>query len=458
MTGAADSEHDARSLALSILNRLDREPRHLDGVMETALTASPLPRREVALTYALVYGVLRWRGRLDYILSRFSKTPIAKIDPPILNILRMGTFQILHLDRIPDSAAVNTAVNLAKTVAPKWVVRFVNGVLRNVGRQGREIRFPDSQKDPAAAVSAEAAFPRWLVERWIQRYGAEDARSLCDAVNALPPVTLRTNTLRTDRSKLMDALSDAAEKRVPTPRAPEGVALYGLRSAVFDLPGYADGHFQVQDEAAQLVAHLAAPRPGERILDACAGLGGKTGHLAQLMDNRGEIVAADRDETKLERLKTEMDRLGVGIVATRRVNLDDPPDPDAWGTFDRILVDAPCSGLGVLRRNPDGKWRTRPEDLANHHKRQVRFLNHLAPLVNPAGRLVYAVCSFEPEETDAVATAFSEAHPEFRIVAEAESFPEPARSLIDSAGCFRSLPHRAEMDGFFAVCFQKDGR
>lgn len=458
MTAIAGSERDARSLALSILNRLDRAPRHLDGVMEAALTASPLPRREIGLTYALVYGVQRWRGRLDYILSRFSKTPIPKIDPPILNILRMGTFQILHLDRIPDSAAVNTAVNLAKTAAPRWTARFVNGVLRNVARQGRAVRFPDPKGDAAEAITVETAFPRWLVERWAARFGADDTRTLCNAVNELPPVTLRTNTLRTDRPTLTAALEGAAEKRVPTPRAPEGIALHGLHAAVFDLPGYADGLFQVQDEAAQLVTHLLAPRPGERILDACAGLGGKTGHLAQLMENSGEIVSADRDETKLARLKTEMERLGVGIVETQQADLDNPPDPAAWGTFDRILVDAPCSGLGVLRRNPDGKWRSRPGDLAFHGRRQVRFLNHLAPSVKPGGRMVYAVCSFEPEETDAVVAGFLEAHPEFRIARNPAGFPEAARPLLDAQGCFRSLPHRAQMDGFFAACFQKDGR
>lgn len=449
-----ETARDARSLALSVLNRLDREPHHLDRIMESALAGAPLPRREITLTYALVYGVLRWRGRLDYILSRFSKTPISKIDPPVLNILRMGVFQIRHLDRIPDSAAVNTAVNLAKTVAPSWIVRFVNGVLRNVVRQGDTIRFPDPQKEPVRSISAETAFPEWLVARWIGRYGVKEARALCDAVNELPPVTLRTNPLRTDRGRLMTALADkAADKQTATHCSPEGISLTGLHAAVDHLPGFAEGLFQVQDEAAQLVAHLLAPQPGERLLDACAGLGGKTGHLAQLMENRGGIVAADQDADKLARLENEMVRLGIDIVATRPLDLNAPPDPAALGTFDRILVDAPCSGLGVLRRNPDGKWRTRPDKLADHQRRQIRFLDHLAPLVTPRGRMVYAVCSFEPEETDAVAEAFLGAHPEFRIITEPAGFPEPAKALIDPRGCFRSLPHRSGMDGFFALCF-----
>ncbi len=451
-------EAHARPIALSILNRIGRDAPHLDRVMERALAQSPPDRRDTALIYALVYGVLRWRGRLDYILSRFSNTPRAKIDPPVLNILRLAMFQILYMDRIPDSAAVNTAVDLARTVAPPWVVRFVNGVLRNVVRQGRSVRVPDPETDPVAAISAETAFPDWLVDRWVARFGPRDTRELCTAVNEVPPVTLRTHTLRTDRSTLMDQLEGAAEKRTRTSRAPGGIALHGLRSAVFDLPGYAEGHFGVQDEAAQLVAYLVAPRPGERILDACAGLGGKTGHLAQLMDNRGELLALDRDGSKLERLEAEMNRLGIDMVAIRTENLEGPPDPDVLGTFDRVLVDAPCSGLGVLRRNPDGKWRTGPEDPARHQQRQVRFLDHLAPLVKPGGRMVYAVCSVEPEETDAVWAAFINAHPEFRAVPDPQGFPEPARALIDRDGCFRSLPHRTQMDGFFAVCFEKDAR
>lgn len=457
MTEAA--EGDARSLALSILNRLDQENRHLDQVMETALNTSPLPRREISLAYALVYGVLRWRGRLDHILSRFSKIPVQKIDPPVLNILRIGMFQILNMDRVPDSAAVNTSVNLTKAAAPTWIVGFVNGVLRNVARKGRDVRFPDLAKYPVKALSAQAAFPGWLVRRWIDRFGVDDARKLCNAANEIPPVTLRANTLRTDRNRLLTALKDAAASISPTPRSPDGVALHGLRAAVFDLPGYKEGYFQVQDEAAQLVGHLLVPRPGERVLDACAGLGGKTGLMAQIMENRGEIVAADQDQSKLDRLKIEMKRLGVDIVSTQKVNIEHLPA--TLGTFDRVLVDAPCSGLGVLRRNPDGKWRIRPEDLAIHGRRQARFLNHLSPLVKSGGWMVYAVCSFEPEETDDVVSAFLKARSDFQIVSDRVDFPEEARSLIDGSGCFRSVPFQPEannMDGFFAVCFQREGQ
>lgn len=444
--------NDPRQTALWALTALETAPATLDRVMATAFEAAPhLDRRDRALTNALVYGVQRWRGRLDWIIAHFSRTPLARMDPSIRNLLRLGLFQIAFMERIPVSAAVNTAVEMAKQTAAPWAARFVNGVLRNAARGLKGVPFPDLSSDPVDAVAAGRAFPRWLVTRWLQRFGVQETLALCDAVNTIPPITLRTNTLKTSRAALLAALEAAAEDPRPTPYAPEGIRCDRLKEALAELPPFQQGWCQAQDEAAQLVTHLLDPRPGERVLDACAGRGGKTGHIAQRMQNHGDLVALDSDGRRLAELEAELQRLGVTCVEITPHDLSQPVDSLSAEPFDRVLLDAPCSGLGVLQRNPDTKWAAERADLGRYQERQLRFLKNLAPLVRPGGCLVYAVCSLEPEETDAVVSAFLKAVPGFDLERPAADDPLAAGGLVDAAGALRSLPHRHHMDGFFAV-------
>lgn len=443
---------DPRQTALWTLTALETAPATLDRIMATAFEAAPhLDRRDRALTNALVYGVQRWRGRLDWIIDHFSRTPLARMDPAIRNILRLGLFQIAFMERIPVSAAVNTAVEMAKQTEAPWAARFVNGVLRNAARGLEGVPFPDLARDPVGAIAAGKAFPRWLIKRWLQRFGVRETLALCDAVNAIPPITLRTNTLRASRAALLAALQPAAEDPRPTPFAPEGIRCTRLRGTLTELPAFQQGWCQVQDEAAQLVTHLLDPQQGERVLDACAGRGGKTGHIAQRMQNRGDLVALDNDGRRLAELETELQRLGVTCVAISPHDLSQPADNLGAKPFDRVLLDAPCSGLGVLQRNPDTKWADDRANLDRYRKRQLGFLKNLAPLVRPGGCLAYAVCSMEPEETDAVVSAFLSAHPAFDLARPGANAPLAAGGLMDAAGALRSLPHRHHMDGFFAV-------
>jgi 16S rRNA (cytosine967-C5)-methyltransferase len=224
-----------------------------------------------------------------------------------------------------------------------------------------------------------------------------------------------------------------------------------LKCSIPDLPAFKNGWFQVQDEAAQLVSLLLNPQPEESVLDACAGLGGKTAHLAQLMQNKGNIAAMDKDERKLHQLGLEMQRLGISIVDTTCLDLNIRLDTKQQGDFDRILLDAPCSGLGVLRRNPDIKWKSSESDLRRHAGVQKRFLENLAPLVKPNGILVYAVCSIEPEENETVINAFLKKYPEFVIDKSLGKLPETLHSLVEPATGFKTLPHLNHMDGFYFV-------
>jgi 16S rRNA (cytosine967-C5)-methyltransferase len=441
-----------RGVATAVLDTLDGNRRTLDDVLEAAFSRHPaLSRRDRALLTALVFGVQRWRGRLDYIIGAFSRTPLEKIEPRVMNLLRLALFQIIYLDRIPVSAAVNTAVEAAKSFCPAYVVRFVNALLRKAALGYPAIRFPDPNRDPAAALAAAASFPHWIVRRWLRRFGRSETQRLCDAVNAVPPITVRANTLKTDRKELHQLLVGEAASLRPGAYAPDALSLTGLRLPISEMTAFADGRFQVQDEAAQLVTLILDPQAGENVLDACAGLGGKTGHIAQLMRNSGRVCALDKQDGKLRRLLSEMQRLGVHIVETRRADLADEQDLPINETFDRILLDAPCSGMGVMRRNPDIKWRSRESHLTRCSRNQARLLHRLASLVKPGGVLVYAVCSTETEENETVLAQFLKSHPEFVRQNPGAVLPSGPAGLLTDAGDLRTQPHLHDMDGFYCA-------
>lgn len=460
---------DARTIAYTILCSVDRQRATLDSVMEKTLgrvdLQKKLDKRERALVTTLVYGVLRWRYRLDWTIQQISKTPLEKIDGEVLTILRLGAFQLIYLDRVPDFAAVNGAVTLAKKAVSHRVAGFINGILRNLIRRRDELRLPQMDDDPVIALAVTYSFPQWLIERWLNRYGLEATRQLCDQINAIPPITVRVNTRKVDVETVRRSLTGEAGRVEDGVVSEEGLRMYSLQGAVHELTAFRKGWIQVQDEAAQLVCRLLTPQAGDRVLDACAGLGGKTGCIAQLMNDTGRIVAVDNDSFKLDRLIVEMKRLGLNCVETATVDLFQATQLEELGVFDRVFADCPCSGLGVLRRNPDTKWSRDAESLARYHNNQVTLLHHLADRVRPGGVLVYAVCSREPEENDDVVRSFLNKHPEFDIDNLSETsgnlpditddLPDYFSKFIDSQGYFKTLPYPHQMDGFFGARLKK---
>ncbi len=447
---------DARKTALFILNSLDKQHKTLDRILEDVFAGNPhFSRRDRSLLYALTYGVLRWRGALDWIIAYFSKTRLNKIDPRILNILRLGLFQIIYLNKIPVFAAVNTSVEMAKSLSAPWIAKFVNALLRNAVRGYKKVPFPDADKNPAGALAAKKSFPKWLIKRWLNRFGFEETEAVCNAINKIPPITIRTNRLKTTREKLIKSIEDDVEKIKQTNYAPDGVSFFRPERSIPEIKAFKDGWFQVQDEASQIVTLLLNPRPGDIVLDACAGLGGKTGHIAQMMKNSGKIFAVDKNKEKLLLLESEMNRLGISIVETCSHDLNKPLSKKCFIMFDHILLDAPCSGLGVLRRNPDTKWLLLKKNLIFYKKRQIAFLDRLAHLVKPSGTLVYSVCSTEPEENEEVVKCFLNKHPEFVIDNKLAGLPFNARCLITKNGYLMTFPHLDNMDGFFSVCFKR---
>ncbi|MGD9239297.1 MAG: 16S rRNA (cytosine(967)-C(5))-methyltransferase RsmB [Desulfobacterales bacterium] len=441
---------DPRKKALDVLNTLNRGKKTLDSILgDIPQDERYLSRKDRALFTAMVYGVLRWRRRLDHVITHFSNTPIQKIEPGVLNILRLGLFQIIYLDRIPDSAAVNTSVEITKQIGASRAAGFVNALLRKAAANYSSVHFPAFEADPVTFLSAGQSLPGWLAQRWLKRYDKEAIMILCDTINSIPPITIRTNTLKTTREQLILSLENQVERIESTSVAPDGIKLINPKRPIPELSAFKNGWFQVQDEAAQLVALLLNPQPGESVLDACAGLGGKTAHIAQLMQNKGSVTAIDRDEKKLQQLDSEMQRLNIPIVHTQGHDLNSALDKNQFDVFDRILLDAPCSGLGVLRRNPDIKWNSTEKSLKRHANIQKRFLETLAPMVKPDGVLVYSVCSIEPEENEAVIHSFLKNNPEFVIDKSLGQVPETILSLIEPKTGFKTLPILNDLDGFF---------
>ncbi len=447
---------NVRSIALELLDQVRSGDHTLDHLMLKAdHQIQGLRRVDRALLQALVFGVLRWQARLDWLIGQLSNRPGKKIDPLVNIILRLGLFQILFLDRIPDSAAVNTSVELAKKHRRKWATGFINGMLRRTAAGQIKPVWPDRQQDPAAYLSAYHAFPDWLISRWLDRWGYEETERLCAAVNTVPNITLRTNALRCSREDLLEDVQKEAKSVSLTTHCPEGISFSSPLRPIAQWPSFKKGWFQVQNEAAQCIAHLVSPRPGQVVWDACAGLGTKTAHLAQLMENCGRILATDQSKGKLERLLLEMKRLGIGIVGTHPVDLLLSETLPGTEKFDRILLDAPCTGLGVLQRNPDGKWRNNTGAIHTNHCRQITMLEKVAARLKPKGRIIFAVCSFEPEENEEVIQGFLQKHPDFVIDQPRLDRVAGHEKLLTPKGFLRTFPHRHQMDGFFAAALIK---
>lgn len=435
----------ARAVAARVLLRVDTEGAFADLALDAELSRASATPRDAALATELVYGTLRWQRYLDWILGPHSRRRLASLDPRPRALLRMTAYQLVFLERIPAFAAVDDAVSLARPRAKPGVPEFVNAVLRSFARRGPREREPAPPGDPVEALALRRSFPTWLARRWVERHGPDGASELMRAMNERPPLTLRANVLRATREAVAARLRDEDHiETAPTRYAPEGlIATHGGRPGSWR--AFADGALAVQDEASMLVARLLEPSAGDTIADACAAPGTKTTHLAELMANRGRIHAFDPQPARLALVGEAATRLGVTIVETHHGTIETLA-PDFAAACDGVLVDAPCSNLGVLRRNPEVKWRREPGDVAASAQRQREILAAAATLVRPGGRLVYATCSLEPEENDEVVAAFLAGRADF-IRDPPPEFP----LSLDPDGVLRCRPDRHGTDGFTAV-------
>jgi len=441
---ARDRRGTPRALALEILLRVETGDAFADRLLETLPDGAGLEPRDRALATELVLGTLRWQRRVDWALARVSRRPLEDLLPWLRALLRLSAYQLGFLDRIPPWAAVHEAVELAKRRRPPGAAAYLNGVLRALAAKPRPWPEPEAP-DPVETLALRASQPTWLVERWWTRLGPDAAGALALAMSATPPVVVRANTLRAPAAAVADLFDRAGVAARATRFAPEGLQL----ERAGDLRGLAplrDGMATVQDEAAIMVGHALGARPGETVADVCAAPGTKTTHLAALMANQGRILAGDPHAGRLARLRAACARLGAAIVEPR---LGDARALAAslGPVCDRVLVDAPCSNLGVLRRNPDAKWRRRPEDLGVLAAEQLEIVSAAADLTRPGAVLVYATCSLEPEENEAVVAALRRRRPDFVPDPLPPAVPEACRAASD---VLRMTPDRHGSDGFTA--------
>lgn len=407
-----------------------------------------LSRKQKAFARELVFGTVRWLKRLDWTIERISHKDLKSLTPIVRNALRIGLYQLCMLDRVPEWAAVNETVELVKSFGQKEASGFVNAILRNFCRE--KGRFQVDIEDPVKKAAVQWSFAEWLVRRWFEQFGATDAEKLFQAYNCVPPFTIRVNTLKVTRETLVSELETYGA--VPTLFSPLGIVLCNPQG-VLESKWFKEGMFQVQDEGAQLVGFLFSPKPGERVLDLCAAPGGKTTHFAQMMENRGEIVAVDVSEKRLRFLEENCKRLGVEIVRPLRHDLRTPLPFKAEG-FDRVFLDAPCSGLGVIRRNPDLKWRCTPKEILRLSDLQMRLLFEASRHVKLGGFLMYSTCTLTYEENQRVVETFLQKQKDFELIDLRGAFRLDL-SFFTPEGYFLSLPHLHGTDGFFAVLMQK---
>ncbi|OPY57194.1 MAG: Ribosomal RNA small subunit methyltransferase B [Pelotomaculum sp. PtaU1.Bin035] len=446
----------ARELALKVLIAVEREEAYANLALGHALEKYRPGKLDRAFATELTYGTLRSLNTIDWVLARFSKKPLKSQTAALRNILRLGVYQLMFMDRVPPSAACDEGAEMARRHGHPGLVKFVNGVLRNISRQVGEIKFPEIEHNPIEHISLRYSHPAWLVERWLNQFGLEETAALCRANNEPAPNTVRTNTLKLTRAGLAARLSEEGLTVRETNFAPEGINIEGFFT-INSLAAFREGLFQVQDESSMLAGTALMPCPGACVLDSCSAPGGKTTHLAQLMENRGEILAVDIYPHKLKLIKENCDRLGVSIVrGLARDARELPEQLREWADF--VLVDAPCSGLGVLRRRPDARWRKAPGQIPAIVQIQAGILAGAARCLKKGGVLVYSTCTTTPEENLGQVEDFLARQPDFELEDLTPFLPDNLDFKGTMArGYLEILPHLHGIDGFFISRMRKKG-
>jgi 16S rRNA (cytosine967-C5)-methyltransferase len=443
MHSITDLYQGVRGLAIKILNRIDRTDAYLERLLDNEMKSMDMSGPDKALLYEIVHGVVRWQGRLDWILNGFYKGTFSKAIPNLKNALRVALYQILFLDRVPDYAAVNEVVEFVKKLQGQKPADLVNAVLRNIIRSKNAIRYPSPEEDLVGYLAAYYSHPSWMVKRYLSRFGREETEKLLSFNNEKPYLTLRINALKTKPEEFKALLESVGLKYHQGSYLPEFIKLHNLTN-ITAWEYYAKGYFNIQDESAGLACRLLDVQEGQRVLDMCAAPGGKTAYIAALMHSRGEVVAIDRFESRLKLLQKNMTRLTVDCVRTVVADaLDYKGLP-----FDRVLVDVPCSGTGTLSKKPDIKWRKDLFDIRNLNTTQSKLLAKAASLIRLGGIIVYSTCSIEPEENFDIVKKFLDENPNFKFESAKGKFPD---ELVDENGCIQTLPHIHKTDGAFAA-------
>ncbi len=438
-----DLYQGVRGLAVKVLNRVERSDSYLDKLLDYEMRNSELSGQDKALLFEIVHGVVRWMGRLDWILNGFYKGQFSKAIPNLKNGLRVALYQILFLDKVPDHAAVNEAVEFVKRLQGQKPADLTNAILRNIIRTKNSIRYPDPKEDLVGYLSAFYSHPSWMVKRWLNRFGQEAVEKLLNTNNEKPYLTLKINSLKVSPEEFGRLLNNVNLKYTQGKYIPEFFKLHNLTN-ITSWEYFTEGYFYIQDESAGIACRLLDPRPGMKVLDMCAAPGGKTLYIASLLNDEGEVVAIDRYESRIDIMNRNIERMNFKCI--KPVVADALEFQDKG--FDRVLADVPCSGSGTLSKKPDIKWKRALLDLHNVSRIQYQLLCKAAELVKPGGIVVYSTCSIEPEENFVIVKKFIDEHADFILINAGETFPA---SIVDMNGCTQTLPHVHLTDGAFAA-------
>lgn len=443
-----------RELAMDALVKVSQTGAYSNLQLKSTLQDAGLQKSDAGLVTELVYGTIQRQATLDYWLSRFVSKGLHKLEPWVHQLLRMSAYQLLYLDRIPAHAAVNEAVTIAKKRGHSGITGMVNGVLRSIDRSRGELQAADiKHADPVTQIALRHSYPEWLVKRWVESYGVDKAEAICAAGNEHPHSSVRANPLRGSREEVIEQLRAAGYEAEPSTVAPAGIAI--VRGGnLADTDGFREGLWTLQDESSMLVAEVVAPKAGMQVLDCCAAPGGKSTHLAELMGGKGKVWANDLHAHKRDLIVMQSERLklrNVEAITEDALKLADRFKP---GSMDAVLLDAPCSGFGVIRRKPEIKWTKTAGDVSDIAAVQQRLLQAVSGLVRPGGVLVYSTCTMEKEENEQQVARFLQEHPEFELSSD---WPQDIIQQLRNAGAVgehfdgqaQLLPQHFNSDGFY---------
>ncbi len=442
-------KNNPRKTALNIIQRTIGHSTYPNVLLDRAFSLKEFPPKDRALITRIVYGVLENKLYLDWVIETFSNIKRDNISEPIRNILRLSVFQLLFLDKVPDFAVVYEGVELTKEIAGPRASGFVNGILRSIVRFPERIRLPSKEKEPSSYISIKYSHARWMVDDWIKIFGRGFTEDLCKANNVIPRMTLRVNTLKTNRQRLMDNL---ASRDIHTEHGMycDDALFVKNGLGLFISDAYRDGLFYVQDESSMLAIKALDPKPGELIIDLCSAPGGKATYAAQLMGDSGNIIARDISKNKLNLVRDNYKRLGIRCIETE-IHDALRHDPSLEGKGDKVLVDAPCSGLGVIRRKPDIKWNKKRAHYKELAKIQKRILKNAATYVKPGGYLLYCTCTIMPWENQDVIEDFLHGEPGYRLWDFSRALPDKLAKGNAKKGYLQLFPNVHGTDGFF-IC------
>lgn len=437
---------NVRDAALTILLAVDKNQAYSNLLLNQTINKYKINSKDRALLTEITYGTLQHKYKLDYFLEPFIR---GKVDLWVRWLLRLSLYQIVFLSRIPPHAAVNEAVEIAKRRGHKGIASMVNGILRSILRQG--IRSTDEIKEQVQRLSIETSHPLWLVERFIQSYGIEKTTEMLHENNIPPKQTVRVNRTKATVKEVLTSLKQEGIHAEQSKVIPECIYILDGQAARTD--AFKRGLFTIQDESSMMPANVLNPQEGWRVLDMCAAPGGKTTHIAEKMNNQGSILATDLHPHKLDLIDETSTRLGLNIIQTAPIDGRKAAEFLQTESFDAVLVDAPCSGLGVMRRKPDIKYTKREEDFKSLHTIQLELLDNAVKVLKQGGRLVYSTCTVNHEENEGTVMDFLASHPEMELV-PIEHLPKQLLEQQQS-GMLQVFPQDFDSDGFFVAAFRK---